>query len=207
MVGAVLLAAGVVACGDDDAPPVAVSGTAPIVEAADESTTTTAAPDTDPVEAPSGDAFYVPPDPLPAGEAGDVIWSTPIEASAGRQGWKILYLSESVQGDPIAVSGLVSRRPAADRGRAPADPRDRPRHHRARRPVRAVVPAGHRYRGRGQSKPARCQPTSRPATSLATDYEGLGTPGDHTYLVGLSEGRHSSTSPRGQRLPGSGLAE
>ena len=39
-----------------------------------------------------------------------------------------------------------------------------------------------------------------------SDYEGLGTPGQHTYVVGRSEGRAVLDMARAaQRLPGTGL--
>jgi pimeloyl-ACP methyl ester carboxylesterase len=135
--------------------------------------------------APSGDAFYVPPDPLPGSAAGDLIWAAPIEpAPQGTRAWRVLYRSESVAGDPIAVSGTVV---------APATPSATPR---------PVLDWAHGTTGLGD----QCAPSKTfGATSLesllasaaagmgytyvATDYEGLGTPGVHPYLVGLSEGR------------------
>src|SRR5690606_19749524 len=41
-----------------------------------------------------------------------------------------------------------------------------------------------------------------------TDYEGLGTPGDHTYMVGASQGHAVLDSIRAaMRVPGAGLSE
>ncbi len=136
-------------------------------------------------EAPDGDEFYQPPDPLPDGKAGDVIWARDLsESPAGSVGWEVLYLSESVQGDPIAVSGVVL---------APTDlEADAP-----------VVTWAHGTTGIAD----QCAPSysyengtafelslvagalDRGWVFVATDYEGLGTPGVHPYLVGLSEGR------------------
>src|SRR5260370_29985750 len=58
--------------------------------------------------APPGDAFYVPPSPLPPGQPGDIIWSR-MSASpvAGAQAWQILYLSTTVAGSPAAISGTL----------------------------------------------------------------------------------------------------
>jgi pimeloyl-ACP methyl ester carboxylesterase len=149
--------------------------------------TTTAAADES--AAPEGDAFYVPPDPLPEGEPGDVIWSAGVSAPDGFVGWRVLYLSESVAGDAIAVSGLVY---------APEEPV-------AEDPL--VIGYAHGTTGLGDS----CAPSRRtdmaqmfgasgylrPDTVLAlTDYEGLGTPGVHPYIVGLSEGRSVLDSVR-----------
>jgi hypothetical protein len=105
-----------------------------------------------------------------------------------------MYLSESVEGEPIAVTGLV----AVPEGPAPAD-------------GRKLLGVGHGTTGIADA----CAP-SRFSSQLAsldrrlgapdlvellgdfagagyvvamTDYEGLGTPGVHPYLVGESEGR------------------
>ena len=42
-----------------------------------------------------GEDFYDPPDPLPNGEPGDIIWAEPLKVSIG-MGWKILYYSRSL---------------------------------------------------------------------------------------------------------------
>src|SRR5579859_2207537 len=58
--------------------------------------------------APSGDAFYTPPSPLPAGSPGDIIWDRPATSPvSGDNAWQILYLSTTVQGTPTAVSGTL----------------------------------------------------------------------------------------------------
>ena len=128
--------------------------------------------------APPGDAFYTPPDPLPPGEPGRVIWT-----SAETDGvWRVLYHSRSIKGDDIAVSGVVVvPRRAPPAGGWP------------------VVSWAHGTTGSAD----RCAP-SRLGGSVtagyaaiaragyvvaATDYEGLGTPGPHPYLLGDSEGR------------------
>lgn len=139
-------------------------------------TTTTAKPL--PV-GPAGDAFYVPPSPLPAGRAGDVIWqsSTP-SGHWGSSAWKVLYRSTSATGQPIVVSGALLIPDAAWTGGGP-------------RPLVSVAPG---TRGLGDS----CAPSkglsgldallNKGWAVVQTDYEGLGTPGDHTYMVGPSQG-------------------
>src|SRR5262245_17045151 len=53
-------------------------------------------------------SFYEPPEPLPGNSPGDLIRFESIEPLApGSRAWRILYRSESVAGEPIAVSGLV----------------------------------------------------------------------------------------------------
>lgn len=148
-------------------------------------TTTTAVPTgLGLLPAPEGDAFFTPPDPVPGDQPGDLIWARPYDrAPEGSVGWQVLYRSESVAGDPIAVSGLVF---------APATPSGSD----------VVLDWAHGTTGMGdQCAPSRDggalsaeQLVGRIAvdrgwTFVATDYEGLGTPGVHPYLVGQSEGR------------------
>ena len=66
-----------------------------------------AAPKESPRKAPTGRAFYLPPDPLPAGAPGKLIWSAPFKAIPGAQAWKVLYHSQALDGSDIAVSGVV----------------------------------------------------------------------------------------------------
>jgi len=148
---------------------------------------TTAAPAGLPLPAPEGDAFYVPPEPVPGDAPGDLIWARPLAtAPPGTNGWQVLYRSESLAGAPIAVSGVVI---------APGDVPDAG--------VPLVLSWAHGTTGLAD----RCAPSKRYAegatvelalaqlvtgrgwTFVATDYEGLGTPGVHPYLVGPSEGR------------------
>ena len=58
--------------------------------------------------APAGNAFYVPPNPLPPGQHGDIIWCRPVASpTPGANAWQILYLSTTVSGARTAVSGTV----------------------------------------------------------------------------------------------------
>jgi hypothetical protein len=153
-----------------------------------------------------GDAFYVPPQPLAKAKPGTIIRSTPIDAPAGARGWKILYHSRTVDGKDIAVSGVV----VAPTGRAP-------------RGGRVVVTWAH---GGGDIADS-CAPSKQPDIAsgasgagigyprglipmlktfvdagyviAATDYEGLGTPGVHPFLVGESEGRSVLDAARAAR--------
>src|SRR5690606_37390416 len=58
-----------------------------------------------------GDDFYEVPDPLPEGEPGTLIRYEPLNGGGGDEGpatFRMMYLSESVAGDPIAVTGLAA---------------------------------------------------------------------------------------------------
>ncbi|WP_345443152.1 lipase family protein [Actinoallomurus vinaceus] len=143
-------------------------------------------------------AFYRPPEPLPQRAPGTLIRSEPIAAPAGAHGWRILYHSRSTAGRDIAVSGSVFV-PAAV---PPAG-------------GRPVVAWAHGTTGLGDS----CAPSTDPQALggiedgpallaagdaiVSTDYEGLGTPGPHPYLVGPSEGRSVLDAVRAAaHLPG-----
>lgn len=118
------------------------------------------------------------------GRPGSLIGRTPIAAPAGARAWRVTYRSEAVDGRAVTVSGVV----VAPEGAAPKG-------------GRTVVTWAHGTTGVAD----RCAPSraAGAASALpyvqdlldagyvvaATDYEGLGTPGVHPYLVGQSEGR------------------
>jgi fermentation-respiration switch protein FrsA (DUF1100 family) len=149
--------------------------------------------------APDGLDFYLPPSPLP-GRNGDVIWAQQLPSVSNGSIWQVLYRSQSTNGDPVAVSGWIG---------VPDSPR----------PVDGfkLLAFGHGTTGLGD----QCAPTRRsnPAQTIAlledflrrgyavaaTDYEGLGTPGLHQYLVGPSQSYGLLDSARAaQRFAGAG---
>ncbi len=163
---------------------------------------TTAASPSGPQLPDAGSAadFYNLPPEIPAGDPGRLIKVQTLEMPEGVRGWRVLYHSTSVDGRDIAVSGLVY---APD---SSVDPGSRP-----------VVSWGHGSVGLGDV----CAPSRSPRALLtqsifaelldegfvvvATDYEGLGTPGVHPWLVGLSEGRGMLDIVRAAgQIPGSG---
>jgi hypothetical protein len=137
-------------------------------------------------EAFTGDGdFYAVPDPLPSGEHGTLLRYQELDDVdlAGATAYRIMYLSESVAGDPIVVTGTA----LVPAGEAPAD-------------GRRILTIAHGTTGIADE----CAPSKNPRLSelslmtpyleqgylvAETDYEGLGTPGRHPYLVGESEGR------------------
>lgn len=162
---------------------------------------------------PAGGTF-LPPSPLPLGRHGTLIWSRPIPAPAGARAWRILYKSTLRNGTAIAVTGFV----VAPRGKAPS----------LGRPVLAWA---HGTTGGATwcspstiTNPARnfvdyFSPRNSfefdigvPALSTflregyvvtATDYQGLGTPGVHQYLVGSVEAHAVLDSVlAARRIPG-----
>ena len=130
------------------------------------------------VEAYTGDVagFYAVPDPLPAGQPGNLIRTMPIEAPAGEVGLRIMYHSTDAEGDDRAVTGVVfyPETGAPEEGWP-------------------VVAWAHGTSGLA----ARCAPSRRPESPpgfgiegvrVATDYIGLGPDGElHPYLTAAAE--------------------
>jgi dienelactone hydrolase len=183
VVAAAALLVGAAACGKDDPAPTAGGSTV----APSANTTVPPLPDaqSNPAYSQPTDPFYLPPNPLPAGKPGDIIRTEPMPgAPAGSTATKVLYHSTSVSGQDIAVSGfvVVPDTPAPEGGRPVVT---------WAHPTTGVVDA--------------CAPSLSPLgfstigglapllqagyVVAATDYEGLGTPGVHPYLVGDSQGR------------------
>ncbi len=154
--------------------------------------------------APAGNAFYVPPNPLPPGQHGDIIWCRPVASpTPGANAWQILYLSTTVSGARAAVSGTVL---------VPTAP------YPGTRPVTAYAsgtqgwgdqcaPSREMASGSYDEQFAVDNLLSRGWAVAVTDYPGLGTPGDETYSVGIAEGRAVLGALRSATLlPGAGLS-
>lgn len=153
------------------------------------------------VQSPPGD-LYDSPRPLPAAPAGTLIWAkrlTGLTLNPPSTIWRILYHSRSRTGHDIAISGF------AIVPIAPASHGERP-----------VYAWAHGTAGLGdQCAPSRSirqhlppfggQQLDRGAVVVATDYEGLGTPGPPTGPVGLAEAHAVLDSIRAlATLPGVG---
>ncbi|HEY0095412.1 MAG TPA: lipase family protein, partial [Archangium sp.] len=150
-----------------------------------------------PQKAPEGVAAYYPPASMLEGNHGDVIWYRDLDStslaglSSARSNELVVYRSESVHGEPIAVSGLI-----ALPKKAPIDG------------GYPVISWAHGTVGSAD----RCAPSrdvegeqAHPYNAfphvllnkfldqgwavVMTDYEGLGTKGPHPYLLGKSEAR------------------
>lgn len=152
--------------------------------------------------------FYSPPVALPAGPPGSLIRSEPMPAyllpaiPISAKAYRILYRSETATGQPNVVSGVVL---------VPTMPHSGPR------PL-----VGYAIGSQGLAD--RCAPSTQLAdgteyeTALIaealshgwvvalTDYPGLGTAGDHPYVVGQELGHAVLDSMRAARnLPAAGL--
>jgi acetyl esterase/lipase len=121
-------------------------------------------------------------------------------APDGAAAYRVLYKSQGLQGEPIAVSGVV----IVPGGPTPAN--GRPIVAWAH-PTTGIVPkcAPSLARVFFQSIQGLNQMLQRGYVVTATDYPGLGTVGPHPYLVGISEARAVLDSVRVARsMPGAG---
>lgn len=163
---------------------------------------------------PSGNAFYDPPSELPR-RAGDLIRSAPAPfyaaplAKSRARAWKVLYRSTNARGAATAVSGLVvvprtpwpgpGPRPVVSFSHGTTGMGDRCAPSRA-----LTMPFGDP--SIGYEAPFVARLASEGWAVAVTDFEGLGTPGDHPYVVGRTLGRNALDVVRAaQRLPEAGL--
>jgi pimeloyl-ACP methyl ester carboxylesterase len=144
---------------------------------------------------PAGKAFYSPPAKVVKGTHGSVIWARKLSGAPVLKGASanelLLYTSKSLAGKTIPVSGTV----ALPKGKAPKG-------------GWPVVTFAHGTTGIADSCAPSRDTGKAPLTGyntyifpllqswlkkgyavVRTDYEGLGTPGPHPYLIGTSEGR------------------
>jgi hypothetical protein len=147
--------------------------------------------------------FYTPPAALPAGAQGSVIRSEPlgVKVPQGGTGLRVLYRTQRADGTPAVASGMVFLPPG--RPQAGGWP---------------VVAWAHPTVGLGDA----CAPSRTPApladmswlgdmmqrgwVVTATDYAGLGTPGQSQYLVGAAEANDVLNSVRAARHLADGRA-
>jgi pimeloyl-ACP methyl ester carboxylesterase len=158
-----------------------------------------------PKAGPAGAAFYAPPAPLAGKQHGDLVWARKLTGAAVAPGAAstnvVLYRSNGVDGKATAVSGIVQ----VPKGKAPKNgwpvityahgttgiaDQCAPSRDVAGTPVHPynsyVLPLITRWLKAGYAV-------------VRTDYEGLGTPGDHPYLIGSSEGRSTLDIVRAAR--------
>jgi hypothetical protein len=167
--------------------------------------------------------FYTPPDPLPPGQPGDLIRTEPsrlvLEPSGQlgailATGTRIMYRSTDARGNPIAVTGTYFEPDNDWPGQGP----------------RPLISFAVGTVGQGnQCAPSRLfnqgihysggwditvnleelmvsTMVARGFAIVMTDYEGLGTPGMHTYMNRLAEGQAVLDAARAaQHLPGTSL--
>ncbi|MFC4005480.1 lipase family protein [Prauserella oleivorans] len=156
--------------------------------------------------------FYDPPSPLPPGNAGDIIRHQPSRffldparlVAAPARVQRVMYRSTDTHGEPNAVTGTVLTPLVPWHGPGP----------------RPIIGYAAGTQGLGDD----CAPSKAMAAGVEyegaflagllargygiaiTDYEGLGTPGVHTYVNRKAQAHAVLDAIRAaQRLPGSGL--
>ncbi|MGH9250145.1 MAG: lipase family protein [Acidimicrobiales bacterium] len=140
--------------------------------------------------------FYSAPSPLPDGAPGTIIRTEVIDGfHEGATTYRVLYKSTGYDGAPTAVSGIIV---VAD---SPTPPEGR-----------KVIAFTHGTVGVATN----CSPSNQGRKAIrvyegldefvaagyvvaATDYQGLGTPGPHPYLVGNAEAMNALDSVRAAR--------
>ena len=173
-----------------------------------------------PARTDSGGAdFYQPPSPLPPGRSGDVIRSEPsplafalpwTNGQLPGNATRLMYRSQDAHGNPIATTGTYFDPTTPSTGPGP-------------RPLVAVAPG---TQGQGDqcapsklvNEPFTAKPPGGPMTEyemsavdallargyavVMPDYEGLGTPGVHTYVNRPSQAHAVLDAARAaERLP------
>ncbi|WP_395726762.1 alpha/beta fold hydrolase [Nakamurella sp.] len=140
--------------------------------------------------------FYALPDPIPAGNPGDVVRTEELRSAPyGTVAWRVMYHSTDVHGAPLLASAVVIAPTAPWTGGGP----------------RPVVAWGHPTTGMA----ARCAPSTgvdpfdliEGMTNLldagyavvAADYPGMGVAGPDSYLVGATEANSVLDAVRASR--------
>ncbi|MEJ7721945.1 MAG: lipase family protein [Ilumatobacteraceae bacterium] len=157
-------------------------------------------PDASAEEIPADGDLYAVPSPIPDVPHGTLLRYQLVEPSvhAGATTYRMMYASESHAGEPIVVTG-VAVIPDAE---PPADGRDTITLVHGTTGSADVCAPSKNLAGAGEL--ALLGPSVAAGTIIAaTDYEGMGTPGVHPYLMGESEGRSGLDAALAARqLPG-----
>jgi hypothetical protein len=147
------------------------------------------------------DGFYDPPDPPGDGEPGEVIRSEPMDAYLApgmrfrARAWRVLYRSTSAIGEPTAVSGTVLVPPGRIHGPRPLIGYGVGTHGIGD----MAAPSRLLSRGLDWEAGMIAMVLGRGWAVAITDYQGLGTPGDHTYMVGRALGPNVLDAMRAAR--------
>jgi alpha-beta hydrolase superfamily lysophospholipase len=147
------------------------------------------------------EGFYVPPDLLVEGKAGDLIRAEPMDAylvpgvRLRARSWRMLYRSTSAIGEPTAVSGTLLVPYGRMRGPRPLIGYAVGTHGIGD----AAAPSRLLARGLDWEAGLIAMLLGRGWAVAITDYQGLGTPGDHTYMVGRALGPNVLDAMRAAR--------
>jgi hypothetical protein len=151
----------------------------------DAGTTATTVAEPVPVEVRGDDELYAVPDPIPAGRHGALLKYQKLDGLVeGATSYRIMYLSESLEKKPIVVTGqaVVPATPPPAGGRVALTSA-----HGTTGSADECAPS--KNPRAGEARPLGAAAVANGWVLAETDYEGMGTPGRHPYLVGPSEGR------------------
>lgn len=140
---------------------------------------------------PGGAAFYAAPDAPTGAEAGDLVWVRRIEAPAGGEGYGILYWSTAPDGSLVPVSGVLFV-PSEAPGPLPVVAWA----HGTEGLGDGCAPSVGFFAGEGDLDALAAHAIESGAVFVATDYQGLGTPGEHPYMVNELSARNVLDSIR-----------
>lgn len=149
----------------------------------------------------TSEGFYQPPDLLGDVEPGDIIRFEPMDAYLApgvrlrARAWRVLYRSTSALGRPTAVSGTVLVPYGRIRGPRPLIGYGVGTHGIGD----SAAPSRLLSRGLEWESGMIAMILARGWAIAITDYEGLGTPGDHTYMVGRALGPNVLDAMRAAR--------
>jgi hypothetical protein len=147
------------------------------------------------------DSFYIPPDLLGQGRPGDLIRAEPMDVYLApglrlrARAWRVLYRSTTATGESTAVSGTVLLPPRPIRQARPLIGYAVGTHGIGD----AAAPSRLLARGLDWEAGLIAMVLARGWAVAVTDYQGLGTPGDHTYMVGRALGPNVLDAMRAAR--------
>lgn len=139
---------------------------------------------------PGADSFYTPPNPIPDVAPGTVLRSRPVTVRGlglpmPVRSYQVLYRSTDTRGRPDAVSGTV----AVLQDGKPDSGRPLVVYNIGTHGLGATCAPSYLLRlGFDQEEPLMASAIARGWAVMVTDYEGLGTPGPHTYAAGPTTG-------------------
>lgn len=139
---------------------------------------------------PSADSFYTPPNPIPNVPPGTILRSRPVTVRGlglpmPVRTYQVLYRSTDTQGRPNAVSGTVG---VSDDGK-PDSGRPLVAYNIGTHGMGPLCAPSYLLRlGFDPEEALMASVIARGWAVVITDYEGLGTPGPHTYASGPATG-------------------
>jgi hypothetical protein len=146
--------------------------------------------------------FYLPPQPLSPGEPGEIIRAEAMDAylipgvRLRATATRVMYRSTAATGEQVAVTGTVLLPPGPVRRVRPLIGFAIGTHGIGD----AAAPSRLLARGRDWEAGLVAMVLARGWAVALTDYQGLGTPGDHTYMVGRALGANVLDAMRAARL-------